>query len=76
MTKVQQAIVDFEVQGWRHLGGKDAAIREAFGLEPGRYYELLEELLDDPEAMLQAPATIARYRRLRDLRLRREVTWT
>ena len=72
MTTVQQAILDFETRWWLHVGDKDAAIREAFGLEPVRYYELLDQLLDEPEAMIQAPATISRYRRLRDLRQRRE----
>lgn len=72
MTKVQQAILDFETRWWLHVGDKDAAIREVFGLEPVRYYELLDLLVDEPEAMVQAPATISRYRRLRDLRRRRE----
>ena len=71
MTKVQQAILDFETQWWLRLGDKDTAIREMFGMEPGRYYELLDLLLDDTEAMMQAPATISRYRRLRDRRQRR-----
>ena len=71
MTKVQQAILDFETQWWLRLGDKDTAIREMLGLEPGRYYELLDLLLDEPAAMMQAPATISRHRRLRDLRQRR-----
>ena len=71
MNKVQHAILDFETQWWLRLGDKDRAIHEAFGLEPRRYYELLDQLLDEPEAMVRAPATISRYRRLRDLRQRR-----
>lgn len=71
MTKVLQAILEFETHWWLRLGDKDTAIREALGLEPRRYYELLDELLDEPEAMVQAPATISRYRHLRDLRQHR-----
>lgn len=71
MTRLQQAVLDFETQWWLRLGDKDVGIREALGLEPRRYYELLEELVDEPEAMLQAPATISRYRHFRDLRQRR-----
>lgn len=71
MTSVQRAILEFETQWWSRLGDKDAAIRRAFGLEPTRYYALLDELLDDPEALWFAPATVSRYRRLRDLRQRR-----
>lgn len=71
MTKLQRAILDFETQWWRRLGNKDTAIRETFGFEPPRYYEKLDLLLDDPEAILQAPATMARYRHFRELRQRR-----
>lgn len=71
MTSVQRAILEFETQWWSRLGDKDAAIRRAFGMEPTRYYALLDELLDDPEALWFAPATVSRYRRLRDLRQRR-----
>ena len=73
MTSVQRAILEFETQWWAHLGDKDAAIRRTFGLEPTRYYALLDELLDDPEALWFAPATVSRYRRLRELRQRRGV---
>lgn len=71
MTKTQRAILDFETQWWAYAGRKDAAIREVLGMDSARYYELLYLLLDEPEAMMQAPATIHRYRRLRDLRQRR-----
>jgi hypothetical protein len=40
-------------------------------MEPRRYYELLDQLLDEPEAMTQAAATITRCRRLGAVRLRR-----
>jgi hypothetical protein len=69
---VQKAILDFETQWWLRMGDKDIAIRVRFGLEPTRYYELLDVLLDEPEAMMQAPATIVRYRRLRGVRLLRQ----
>ncbi|MHB1212924.1 MAG: DUF3263 domain-containing protein, partial [Candidatus Nanopelagicales bacterium] len=47
---MQRAILDFERQPWRYHGTKDLAIRQHLGLEPSRYYQPLDELLDDPEA--------------------------
>ncbi|MDO8307391.1 MAG: DUF3263 domain-containing protein [Actinomycetota bacterium] len=73
MTTVQRAILDFERQPWRYHGNKDQAIRQHFGLESSRYYQLLDELLDDPEAFAHAPATVHRYRRLRSVRTRQSV---
>ncbi|MHB1213273.1 MAG: DUF3263 domain-containing protein, partial [Candidatus Nanopelagicales bacterium] len=69
LTTVQRAILDFERQPWRYHGTKDLAIRQHLGLEPSRYYQLLDELLDDPEAFAHAPATVHRYRRLRSVRI-------
>ena len=71
MTGVQVAILEFETQWWRRVGDKNAAIREQLGMEPSRYYELLDALLDDPEAMKRAPGTVTRYRDLRDRRRQR-----
>ena len=62
------AILEFEKKWWHYQGAKQQAIRDAFGLTPTRYYELLEELIDLPEAFALAPATVGRYRRLRDVR--------
>ncbi|MBI1351354.1 MAG: DUF3263 domain-containing protein [Actinomycetales bacterium] len=61
-------MVEFESSWSRRVGDKDAAIRLAFGITPSRYYELLDELIDLPEAFIHAPATFTRYRRLRDVR--------
>lgn len=64
MTRVQQAILDFERRPWTYLQSKDQAIRQHFGLEPARYYQLL----DDPAALLHAPSVVLRHLRLRGIR--------
>ena len=66
----QRAILDFEGTWWREPGPKEAAIRARFELSPTRYYELLNELLEDPEAMDHDPLVVRRLRRLRDRRRR------
>lgn len=67
------AILDFE-RDWRsYEGGKDAAVRERFGISSARYYQLLARLVESPAAAEHDPLLIARLRRRRALRTRRQV---
>ena len=71
LTERQVAIIDFERQWWKHAGAKEQAIRERFSLSPTRYYQLLNALLDQPEALAYDAVTVSRLRRLRAMRTRR-----
>ena len=64
-------ILAFERKWWKHAGSKEQAIRDTFGLSATRYYQLLNALLDDPEALKQDPVLVGRLRRLRASRARR-----
>jgi hypothetical protein len=66
----QRAIIDYERSWWEVPGRKTAAIRERFGLSPTRYYEMLNELLNNPDAMEYDPLLVRRLRRDRDRRRR------
>ena len=70
MTERDRAILDFEAMWWQLPGSKEAAIRERFELSTTRYYQLLRDLLDCPEAMDHAPLLVRRLRRQRDERRR------
>lgn len=70
LTERDRAILDFERSWWSEPGPKETAIRERFELSPTRYYELLNEALEDPEAMDYDPLVVRRLRRLRDRRRR------
>jgi hypothetical protein len=70
LTDRDRAILDFERGWWLLPSSKGAAIRERFDLSPGRYYQLLNVLLDDPSAAAYDPLVIHRLRRAR-LRRRR-----
>ncbi|MCR6649776.1 MAG: DUF3263 domain-containing protein [Cellulomonas sp.] len=61
-------ILDFEARTWKHYDVKEERIRAELGLTPTAYYQLLNVLLDDPDAYAYAPATVARLRRLRERR--------
>ena len=63
-------ILAFERQWWKYAGAKEQAIRELFDMSPTRYYQVLNALLDKPEAMAADPLLIKRLRRLRTSRQR------
>ncbi|MBK9180286.1 MAG: DUF3263 domain-containing protein [Acidimicrobiales bacterium] len=70
LSERDKAILDFERSWWTEPGPKEAAIRERFELSAARYYQILGELLDTPEALAYDPLAVRRLRRLRDRRRR------
>ena len=58
----------FERQWWRRAGAKETAIRDRFGVPPTRYYQVLNALVDRPEALAADPLLVRRLRRLRAAR--------
>lgn len=70
LTERDRAILDFEHSWWRETGPKETLIQERFELSATRYYEILGQLLDSPEAYEHDPLGVRRMRRLRDRRRR------
>ena len=68
LSAQELAILEFERQWWRYPGSKEGAIRELFSMSSPRYYQILNALLDRPEAELAYPALVRRLRRLRNTR--------
>lgn len=71
LTRREEEILAFERQWWRYAGAKEQAVRDRFGLSATRYYQVLNALLERPEAMAFDPVTVKRLRRLRASRQRR-----
>ena len=63
-------ILDFERQWWKFSGAKEQGIREQFDMSATRYYQILNGLLDSPEALAHDPLLIKRLRRMRETRQR------
>jgi hypothetical protein len=63
-----RALLALERRPWRTPGAKEQAVREQLGLSPTRYYQLLNGLLDRPEALAHDPVLVNRLRRIRDSR--------
>lgn len=68
MNDTDHAILAFEAEWWRTPGNKERVIRERFGLSAARYYQRLNRLLDQPEALAEQPTLVNRLLRLRDAR--------
>jgi hypothetical protein len=63
-------ILSFERQWWKYAGAKEQAIRELFDMSSTRYYQLLNQLVDRPEALEHDPMLVKRLRRQRSQRQR------
>ena len=63
-------ILEFERQWWKYAGAKEQAVREKFDMSATRYYQVLNALIDKPEALASDPLLVRRLRRLRAARQR------
>jgi hypothetical protein len=70
LTEREQAILSFERQWWKYAGAKEQAIRDLFDMSATRYYQVLNALIDRPDAMTFDPMLVKRLRRLRAARQR------
>jgi hypothetical protein len=63
-------ILAFERQWWKYAGAKETAVRDKFDMSSTRYYQVLNALIDRPEALEADPLLVRRLRRLRAARQR------
>ena len=68
MSRREHDILSFERDWWKYAGAKEEAIRERFALSATRYYQVLNALVDRPEALAADPMLVKRLRRLRSSR--------
>ncbi|MGB3956019.1 MAG: DUF3263 domain-containing protein [Brooklawnia sp.] len=70
LTEREVAILDFEKSWWQARASKETEIRERFDMSASRYYQILNSLIDRPEALAHDPLLVKRLRRLREQRQR------
>ena len=70
LSRRDREILAFERQWWKYAGAKEQAIRELFDMSATRYYQVLNALIDKPEALAADPLLVKRLRRLRASRQR------
>jgi hypothetical protein len=70
LSERDREILAFERHWWKYAGAKEQAVRELFDMSATRYYQVLNALLDRPEALEADPMLVKRLRRLRAARQR------
>jgi hypothetical protein len=70
LSDKEREILAFERQWWKYAGAKEQAIKDLFDLSATRYYQVLNALIDRPEALVHDPMLVKRLRRLRTTRQR------
>lgn len=65
LSRREHDILSFERQWWKYAGAKEEAIKEMFSMSATRYYQVLNALVDRPEALAADPLLVKRLRRLR-----------
>lgn len=68
LTDTERVMLDFEKITWRYQGRREEEIRRRFGISGTRHAQMMNTLIDRPEALTYAPSTVKRLRRLRDQR--------
>lgn len=71
LSERDRKILDFERSAFTRAGPKHRAIRDELGLSSTRYYQLLSQIIDTPEAHDYDPLLVRRLRRKRHKRRRR-----
>lgn len=69
----ERKILEFERYWWKYAGAKERAIREQFEVSATRYYQLLNQIIDMPEALAYDPILVKRLQRLRAFRQRQRM---
>jgi hypothetical protein len=70
LSRREREVLAFERQWWKYAGAKEQAVRELFDMSATRYYQVLNALVDRPEALAADPMLVKRLRRLRQSRQR------
>lgn len=70
LTERDRRILEFERQWWKYAGAKEQAIRDLFDMSSTRYYQILNSLIDTPDALAADPMLVKRLRRMRASRQR------
>ena len=68
LSELEIKMLEFERTWWRHAGAKESSIKELFNLTPPAYYQLLNNLIDLPAALMAEPLLVKRLLRLREQR--------
>lgn len=66
LSDTDLAVLRFAARAPRSVGAREDAVRSELGMQPIRYYQRLNRLLDSPDALAAEPQLVRRLQRLRD----------
>lgn len=70
LSERDHKILELERDWFRAQGSKEDAVRDRLGMSSTAYYQALNALIDNPEALKADPLLVKRLRRLRTSRMR------
>jgi hypothetical protein len=76
LSALELRILAFERRWWKYAGAKEHAVGDTFGISATRYYQILNCLIDSPEALSHDPMLITRLRRVRRVRQGTQAGWS
>lgn len=68
MTETEADMLTLAGQQFRYAGARETAIREQFGVSETRYWQMVDRLLDRPDALAWDAVLVRRLVRLREAR--------
>jgi hypothetical protein len=68
LSERDMRVLAFERGMWRSAGAKEQQISDVLGMSATRYYQVLNELIDMPEALQFDPSLVKRLRAQRSRR--------
>ena len=66
LSDTDLSVLRFAARAPRSIGAREDAVRSELGMQPIRYYQRLNRLLDSPDALAAEPQLVRRLQRLRD----------
>jgi hypothetical protein len=73
LTEEQRAVLEFAQRWYHRAGAREQAIRDELDMKPTQYAQVLNQLLDDADAMLEYPTLTRQLREQRERRLAQKV---
>ena len=70
----ERQILEFERFWWKYAGAKERGIKESLDMSATRYYQLLNQIIDKPDAVAYDPILVKRLQRLRAFRQRERLS--
>lgn len=70
LTDAERAMLAFEREWWNNPSSKESLVKQKFGMTNTQYHQVLNKLIDTPQALEADPMLVKRLQRRRSARRR------